>query len=534
VAPACAGIPQDLAPNEAAQGGLHCAVLRPHLRRFAANPFAVFAVLALAAAVLIAIQRPWIADFWMHAATVDRLRDNLWHPGNPVVAADTASPYYTPYTWLLAVLSKLTGMSAVGVLTAWAPVNVAILLAGVWAFARQFSRSPWLPVVLFLTLTLLWGAIPLGWSGFLTLFGLPLILAYPSTFAFGLTLLLWAMLLGRLKKRRTDGIWWWGLGLGAFAAFIVLSHPFVGLIAALGALAILVARLPLARATSGALLMAAAVTVALVAIWPYYSIFDLTGTTSILDGEHLMLYESWRGLYGYAIVTVPFVALRLVHDRRDPIVLMFVAGAVPVAYGAVTGHWSWGRIIPLVLFAGQAATAIWIVDWFGRAHPLRSARTAIEAAMVAVVAVACLAGLRVQFGNLLYVAPLDVWPGRLIHAGQPVPIAPAYDWITEHTRPGDVVLAKDRVAQRTIPAYGVNLVAPAWPDPLLRDEGQRHADQAAIFDPSTDPLVRQQLLSKYHVRWVLTTPADGPVPADLQTGPAFTGPDGQTLRELTG
>jgi alpha-1,6-mannosyltransferase len=503
------------------------------LRQLATDPFAIFSALVMIVAVLIARQRPWVADFWLHAATVERLRENLWHPGNPVVSADTGSPYYSPYTWLLAVLAKLTGASAVGILTAWGPVNVAILLAGVWAFARRFGRSSWLPIALFVTMLLLWGGVPLGWSGFVSLSGLPLILSYPSTFAFGLTLIFWAALLALLERGATQRLWLWGLGLGSLAAVIVVSHQFTGVIAALGALAILAAKLPAPRSTLIALGLAVLTCGVLVSVWPYYSIFDLLGTTSILDGEHVMLYDSWRGLYGYAFVTLPFLALRWIRNRRDPLVLMFVAGAVPVAYGGFTGHWSWGRVIPLMLFAGQAATAFWVVQWLQTRPSLRGAQAMARVALVALVSLACLAGLRAQMGNLLHVAPLSAWPARVLNAARPVPAGPDYAWITSWARPGDVVLTDDLVAGRTIPAHGLYLVAPTWPDPLLADDAQRHADQASMLNPATSPAVRRQLLAKYHVRWILMTPSDALLP-DIDATAVARGPEGQVLREVTG
>lgn len=502
-------------------------MLRPHLKQLAASPYTVFSVLVLVVAVLIARQRPWVADFWLHAATVERLRENLWHPGNPVVAADTSSPYYTPYTVLLASFARLAGVSAVGILTIWAPVNAAIVLAGVWAFARRFDRSPWLAIVLFLATVLLWGWIPLGWSGFPSLYGLPLILPYPSTFAFGLTLIFWAALLRLLEPGPPTRFWAWGLGLGVLAGVILLSHQFTGVIAALGALAILLARVPIAKQAVAALGLAAGVCTAFAAGWFYYSIFDLLGTTSILDGEHVMLYESWRGLYGYAFVTLPFLALRFIRDRRDPLALMVVVGAVPVGYGAVTGHWSWSRVIPLVLFAGQAAAAIGVVQWF------RERKSVSHAILVGLVLLAGLAGLRVQLGNLLYVAPLDMWPGRVVNAAQPVRIGPDYAWITDYARPGDVVLTKDLPAQRIIPAYGLDLVAPTWPDPLLADNAQRHVAVTAIFDPATDAATRRSLLQKYEVRWIIATAQAGPLPPDLDTTVAAVGANGEVLYAVT-
>lgn len=491
------------------------------------TPFGVLSAVALLAAILIAVQRPWVADFWLHAATVDRLRADLVSPGNPVVEAETGSPYYTPYTVLLALLARITGLSAIDALTLWGPVNVALLLAGVRLFARRLGGSPWLPVALLLSMLLVWGPAALGWSGFMTLFGLPLVMSYPSTFAFALTLILWALLLGAPGRPG----WGWGAGVAALASVIVLSHPFTAVLAAIGAAGILVATFSMRLVAVVAPPALAGVAVMLV--WPYYTPGDLAGSMAILDGEHAMLYQDWRALFGYPLITPPLLALRCWRDKRDPLVWMFLLGAVPVAYGALTQHWAWARIIPLVAFAGQAALAAAIADFFSpgrfaaRGGP-HGRGWAVRIEAVGILAGLVLVCLRVQGGNLLHVAPLDAWPGKIVSMGRPTPKQPDYSWVASHAKRGDIIATTDRTALRTIAAYGLQIVAPTWPDPLLADEAQRRADQEPIVAPDTDSVARQQLLARYRVGWLMLGAGDT-VPADLRACPSVPGPGGRLL-----
>lgn len=490
------------------------------------------AVVVVLVAILIARQRPWVADFWLHAATIDRLSADLWHPGNPVVAEQTGSPYYTPYTWLLGLIAHLTGLSGIDILTLWAPVNVALLLWGIHAFSKRFSPSPWAPVVLLPVMLLLWGQIPLGWSGFMTLFGLPLIMAYPSTFAFALTLLLWSMLLRLLDDAELRGRrgWLWSGGFAALAVLVVLSHQFTGVLAALGSLAILIGRL---RGIDRRLVLmlgtALLAGVALVLIWPFYDMGDLLGSVAILDSEHTLLYASWRPLYLYAIVAIPFLALRFWRDRLDPLVLMALIGGVIVIYGWWSGHFAWGRVIPLVIFAGQAAAAFEVVQWPAwRYSPAALGRIALAGALL----VACALGLSVQGGNLLYVAPPSTWPARLVSATSPTPPPADFSWLTEHARRGDVVATIDQTALRTIPAYGFNVVAPAWPDPLLPDEARRRTDQQVILDPATDPSARRSLLARYQVKWILLVNEEAARGSDFAPAEIVSGPQGELLLRM--
>ena len=242
-----------------------------------------------------------------------------------------------------------------------------------------------------------------------------------------------------------------------------------------------------------------------------------------------MLYESWWPLFQYTLLAVPFLALRVWRDRLDPLFLMALIGGAIVVYGWWSGHWAWGRVIPLVIFAGQAAAAFEAVQlparsgW--RASPVVLGRVALVALLVVVSAI----GIRVQGGNLLYVAPLSTWPSRLVSAMTPTPLPADYSWLTEHTRRGDVVAAIDRTALRTIPAYGVSVVAPAWPDPLLPDEARRKADQASILDPATDPSARRSLLARYQVKWILLVNDEAASAGDFDSDEVVKGPNGELL-----
>jgi alpha-1,6-mannosyltransferase len=147
---------------------------------------------------------------------------------------------------------------------------------------------------------------------------------------------------------------------------------------------------------------------------------------------------------------------------------------------------------------------------------------------VPATALACLAGLAVQAGNLLYLAPHSVLTPGVRRAAHMYVDWPDYSWLSRYMRAGDVVLTPDDYfAIRTVPAYGGRTVAPAWPDPFLPDEAQRDRDLVRMRDPATDATTRSGLLARYHVRWVLEVPGR-PSIEDGQT-PVATGPQGQRL-----
>ena len=477
------------------------------------DPYRWLAGALVVLAVGLAVRRPWSGDFGIHAATVERLRLSLAHPGNPLVDADTPSPYYSPYTVALAVIARLTGLAPVTVLWIAGPVVVAVLLCGLRAFVRTLSSRPLAPTLAVVFVLLLWGVKNRVWSGFVSLWALPLVMAFPSTLALGLTLLLWAGL-----PRVLDGPVRWPryLGLGALAAVIALVHPFTALTAALGALALVVPRVrgrpPAAWLALGTATVEAAV---LVGLWPYWSFVALLRASGDLDAIHRSLYDRPWLYYGLAAVALPALWLRWRRDRLDPLVLLFASAALVVAIGGLTGRYALGRAWPAVLLSAQVALAIELSGPVPRA---------LRRIWLPATVLACAAGLAVQAGNLLYLAPSPALTPGVRRAAHMYVAWPDYSWLDRYLRPGDVVLTPDDYfAIRTVPAYGGRTVAPAWPDPFLPDEAQRDRDLAAMRDPATDPLRRDALLVKYHVRWVLNVPgaASGPLVA--------TGPQGQRL-----
>jgi hypothetical protein len=467
-------------------------------------------------AVGLAIRQPWSGDFGIHAATVERLRESLTHPGNPLVDVAGPSPYYSPYPVLLSLIARLTGLSSATVLFAAGPVVVVLLLWGLRAFVRTLTDRPLAPVLALVFLLVLWGFKPRVWSGFFALWGFPFLPAFPSTVALALTLLFWAAL-----SRTLDGPvrWLRYLGLGLLAALIVLIHPFTTVLAGLGAAALVTVRarrLPraawlwLAAATAGAVLCVLA--------WPYYSFTTLLASSAELDPIHRALYDAPWLYYGLIVITLPALWWRWRRERLDPLVLLFVSALVLVTIGWLTGRYALGRVWPAVMLAGQLALAVELAGPLPRTWVRR---------WVPVTAVACVLGAVVQGSNLLYLAPRPLLTHQVRTVAHMYLLWPRYSWLAAYTHPRDVVLTNDFYAVRTVGAYGLYTVAPAWPDPFIADEKQRRADLATLVLPATDPATRADLLARYHVRWILEIPGKW-APVDGRTLVA-TGPDGQRL-----
>lgn len=478
----------------------------------------VAALLLLVLLVAVVVRLPWAGDLGIHAATVERLRHDLLDPGDPLVAADAPSPYYTPWTLLLGCVAKATGLGVFVVLRSAALVALGVLVTGVWAFTGTFladgpragagwARRATVTALVLLTLVLLWGTTLFNWSGFLGLNSLALTVSYPSTFALGAAFWLWALL-------RRAASWAQFLAAGVVWAVILLSHQFTGVVASLGALAMVLGARPWpGRAAWLRLGAGLALGLVLVALWPYYSFFSLFGAGGLED-IHRSLYRDLAGRYWLvALLGGAALVLRARRDRRDPLVLFCLLGAALFAAGGLSGHWSWGRALPAVLVPAQVAAALEVC-----CAPRRAVRAGLGWALAAALAL----GAWTQAGTLGYVLPRSVLPPAV--AAKYREPWKDYHWITPWVKYGDVVLA-DKWPARQIPAYGAYTVAPGYPDFFLADEAARAAAVRTYFAPDTPAAGRAAVLRRYGVRWVVAYPGAHGLPLRR----VAVGPRGQLL-----
>ncbi|MED7824690.1 hypothetical protein VXC91_22525 [Streptomyces chiangmaiensis] len=446
--------------------------------------------------LFVIVRLPWDGDLGMHAATVQRLRHRLLDPGNPLVDANTPSPYYSPWTVFLGVVARLTGLSVWVVLRIGALIGLALLVTGLWRYVRTLSDRRLAPPLAFLCVVFLWGTKVFNWSGFLGLNSLALTVAYPSVFALGLAFHFWALLTRGLKGEPAG--WAVFLGLGALWAVILLSHQFTGVVATLGALATVVG----ARAGGRALPRLGAgmlLGVVLLAVWPYYNFFALFRVGG-LEAIHRSLYQHLFVRFCLVLVGVAALVVRVRRDRRDPLALFLLLGVVVFAVGALSGHYSWGRVLPAVLIPAQIAAAVEVAG---------AARGALRNAAAGVLAPALAVGAWTQAQTVGYVVGRGALPGA-VAAKYRVPWS-GYHWITPWVRYGDVVMAKTYPA-RQIPAYGAYTVAPGYPDFFLPDDGRREAAVETYFGAGASRSARLRMLRSYGVRWVVQRPSDGGLP----------------------
>ncbi|MFI2504270.1 hypothetical protein [Streptomyces sp. NPDC018972] len=473
--------------------------------------------LVLALLVLVVVRLPWAGDLGMHAATVQRLRHGPLDPGNPLVDADTPSPYYSPWTLLLGVVARLSGLSVFVVLRLAAAAGLALLVTGVWRYVRTLSAHRAAPALALLSLLLLWGTTPFLWSGFPGLHSLALTVSYPSTFTLGLAFHLWAWLTGALRREAGWPEW---LGLGVLWGVILLCHQFSGIVATVGAVATVLAARRARRVVWPRLGAGVLVGAVVLWVWPYYDFFALFGAGGGLERVHRVLYGHPVARFGLVLLGVAALVPRGWRDRRDPLVLFFALGVVVVGAGWLSGHYSWGRALPAVVIPAQLAV---VLEAVGVVGAVGAGRRWLRAGWTVLLAGGLLVGGWAQAGALGYVVPRGALPAAVEDRYRPP--WTGYHWITPWVRYGDVVMAEGRPA-RQVPAYGAYTVAPGYPDFFLADEERRGAATRAYFEERTPSSVRRGIEREYGVRWVVD--GSGAL-GDAGLREVARGPEGQVL-----
>ncbi|MFJ5263493.1 hypothetical protein ACIQAC_23815 [Streptomyces sp. NPDC088387] len=465
---------------------------------------------------------PLCCDAGLDAAVVERLATDLAHPRHPTADLPGAgSPYYSPYALAQALFARLTGLGGWEVVRLAGPLNLLVLLAGVGRFARMLSPRPWAPVLALGATTLLWGTRPVRGDGSLGLLPLTTGMGGPWLFAVGLTLWVWGVTGERVRPGagRVRFVGPSGLpgpagyvALGAVYGVILLVDPFVAVGAFAGAAALVAGCRPAVLLRWGL----AAVTAAVVAwSWPYYEVFAAFGT------ERRPAPGPTLGQYWLALLTgLPALWLRARRSAwRDPLVVMAVPGCALLAYGGWGGG-SYGDVVGLALVPLWFALAVELAA----PRPWPSWRRALGAVAVAG---ACAGFLTVQAGAVV--------PRSLDPVGFPqAPRGPSYAWAAQHIGRGDVVLAEGGDTVHGLAGHGIDVVAPAVPDPALEEAERlrRVADVRAYLSPGSTRADRAAVVHRYRVRWLVLT-GRRTVPEEAVVV-AWSGRTGEVLARVTG
>jgi len=442
------------------------------------------------------INRLWSTpDFWLYSAAVKEFASRPLHPLHPILAGGGADPYMNPYTFVLGIVSRESGLDTVDVLAVAGMCNLAALLTGIWVFTRAVSSKPLAPtLVLVFTLTA-WGWAPWRWSGYFNLNSIGSGLPLGSTFASALGLFVLAVFIRWLQTGR-----WQQLAfVAAGYSVVLLSHQLTGLWVGLVGLGFAVGQphrwtFPSVRN----LVLALGIMATLLLSWPFYSIARLVTSAAGYDSFNAGTY---RGVIMRSALATPGLVImcaRLRHNRRDPLGLASIAVLAVFVAGWITRHDSYGRVFPGLILTLHIAMADWLADRLHARQRMKPDQRLVALASSLVV-VAGIAGTATGWirGVPRALLPAGVADDQRLRSQ-----------IEPYTRFGDLIDQGVTVAAPTdialaVAGGGAKLIGAPVPTPFVDSNDLRVTDMAAIVDPTTTGAIRIALLAKYGCRWLV-------------------------------
>ena len=437
----------------------------------------------------------WAGDFWEHAAVVRELATNPLQPRHPILPIEAPHAFYSPYALVLALLSRLAGLDAIAILSVAGLLNLALLLAGLYALVVRLGGSAATACLALLFTLLLWGEGPWPYSGFFHLAALGSVLPFPSTFAMALTL--WG-LSGAVALLR-DGRMAWAPALAALSFCVLVAHPTTALFlfAGLGALGVGFFSRERARRYVA---LSAALTVALglAFAWPYY---PLAGLLLSPDPEFhrasRVFYEDVMARCWPALLALPIVALRLRADWRDPLGVLFVGLSAVYLAGGLLEKWGFGRLISNVVLVAHLCLALWLTSADRRLGFSRVDRLGrwVAAVPVALAMLLTLADLRPFLRESL--------PGRDSSYEE-------FTFLSRFVGQYEVVFSDERTSL-LIPTFGGKVVSFPRPLHFVPDAAERRADVRLFYGERTSPEERARILQRHDADWLLINAAGSAV-----------------------
>jgi hypothetical protein len=465
------------------------------------DPTARFVVLAVLGFLPVVVETlrgtNEIYDFWEHAATVRAFMLHPFHPGNPLLAIRTPSAFFSPYLFGLALYGLATGTGPVHSLAIAGIIDYWLLAWGIWRFTRIFTTRPQAPFYALLFIWFLWGPSPWKYSGFFNYRSLSDVIAYPSTFATAIGMLLASLWPKILAPDRRTAIAYGAL-MAVGVALVMLTHPIAGdmTLAALLALAVT------SETPRRSLVLLVAVVVAagvLCVLWPYYNVVRLAGDQRAFDPSNAAMYSGWLLHTAPLLIAVGLVWYRTptLHGRR--VVVYLIPLAALFIYGAITGHYSQGRAIsPLIIgvqIALADAAATWEKPVLARCHG--RAALAIVGAM-AVLGVAELANMR---GGL---------KGSIPGSGSAPASYAAYKLAVGGLPATSTIMAPlNDGEEAAIPVYAGRLVGTHRALAFVNDQAARQQIVNEFYAAGATVAFEKAAIRRYRVRYIVvpTTPA---------------------------
>jgi hypothetical protein len=288
---------------------------------------------------------------------------------------------------------------------------------------------------------------------------------------------------------------------------LLLTHPPTALsgFAALGAFALGGDKGEVKKRLAAAAAVACLAAV-LACLWPYYSFLELIGSrgelynygnrwmyglgrpAGLIEAARQVLAPNWPALLG-----LPLLMFRLRRKRLDPLAITFAVLAGLYAWGALSGRWALGRVIPGMVLMLHLALALWAVDLEKSVSGGKGPRLPSLLAALALGAV-------LVFSALGFTGAVK---GYL--PGASTSYYKGFSVLDDYIGDYDVVVA-DRRSSNALPAFAGKVVAAGSrevPFVFIEDQQERGLDIERFFQPMAREEFRRKVIARYGARYLL-------------------------------
>lgn len=455
--------------------------------------FLGFAVFVLLGTATLSRETP---DYWQHLSAIRNLSSNLLQPP----PLNFFEPYevhlYTPYHLFWAVALRVLGISLWDIAILMAVVNAGFFVLGARLIAKNLFKEPRLDFVMLVTLLVFWGR-PIWWSGVYSLGQLALTAMYPSFFALGGSMIVGALWLE--DGYRSKFAW---VTFSIAIAALLVTHPIT---TSFLLLFLFMKTLLLARPKRRELLLSAICVLGgcgLGMLWPYYSLTTLmaaAGSEADFFGDFEAFYSGLPRRLGLEVLG--FAALPLVKEARTRRFLGFLL-LVLIAIYALNYALHLSHVLSRYLIFITFTLHLSVVAAIGAVRRQRLARIILPVFVI----LAALGGAR-----QLRIAALTCYGlAQDVAAG----VAPGTHSIENryaeverlNELDGDgrrVIMAPLDWAYRITALSGLRVVGVLLEAPTMPDYEGRRRDVLDFYDPETPAGVREEIIDRRDVDFIL-------------------------------
>jgi len=450
-----------------------------HMRKNANLHIALLVSALVVISVIIAnYNRLGTGDFYYHASVINELNYEMMHPLHPSYGSADTTQYFTPYHFILSIFSRATGLDAVDSMHVMAVVNALLFLFTLYLFTR--SNYGYFSAFSMLFVLFLWGGV-WGFSGEYAFRIIASVAAYHSMFS------LWIMLLTfhvALKANKYNFVL-----LPMLSVIGILSQPITIFATPLGVCIMLLKHKKSYKKWITMSIFYVIIVVALIILWPYYPVLKIQQSSSspmlsAWPGIVFPMYDPMKILKVVwpLLLVSPFL---IVAKLKENSYLLLLSLGLLVPYLALSWTQSEliGRNLPyIVLFLLIAA-----------AHSFETAFRRNPKHLLMLIVLVPIIAYNILMGAYKYRKRDESFLRELKE--ELVVIAPLighYDVVITDLNTGYYMVA-----------YSGKIVATIFPQKFVKDNQQRAEAIAVFYDPETENVTRQKIISRYDAKYIL-------------------------------